>query len=264
MTHHAGPRCDGPRCDGPRRSAGADGVCRRLLMLLVAVIAGIGVLVGNAGTAHAEDAYRYWGYFQGSGDTWAFAQKGAAESNPADGSVEGWRYGAATSGTPRMPRVSADFNQICGGAPPENGKKRVAVVIDQGVAADAPSGQQPNPKVQGVCVLAAPDATGAQVLAATGPVRVENSMTCGVAGYPQTGCSEKVQLTQTPSDEKVQLTVLAPVGGSTAGNTPGQSPAQPGTSGGSSSTMTIILVAVILVVLIGAGLVLGARRRRNV
>src|SRR5690242_13169147 len=37
-------------------------------------------------------AYRYWGFYQLTGTTWAFAQKGPDQTVPKDGAVDGWRF----------------------------------------------------------------------------------------------------------------------------------------------------------------------------
>lgn len=93
-------------------------------------------------TAHAEDGYRFWGYYQYTGGQWAFAQKGSEAVVPTDGAVEGWRF-AVGGAKPRVPRAAGDFTTICGSTPAETGKKRVALVIDPGTAADSTAGATP-------------------------------------------------------------------------------------------------------------------------
>ena len=44
--------------------------------------------------AHAA-AYRYWGFYQLTGGTWAYAQKGPDQTVPKDGAVDGWRFAVA-------------------------------------------------------------------------------------------------------------------------------------------------------------------------
>ena len=62
----------------------------------------------------AAASYQYWGYYQLTDATWRFSQKGPAETNPADGSVEGWRWAITEeSGTPpRNPRVTPTFDEV--------------------------------------------------------------------------------------------------------------------------------------------------------
>src|SRR5262245_44754302 len=60
------------------------------------------------------------------------------------------------------------FATVCADTPAKPGRKRVAVVLDFGTAADAPSGEQP-PAPRTVCASVAPDASSAEVLAAIAP-----------------------------------------------------------------------------------------------
>jgi hypothetical protein len=186
---------------------------RRLLAVLVTALA---MLTLPPSFAHAEDGYRYWSYFQWDGTQWAYALSGADSTTPADGAVEGWRF--ATSGsTPRTPRAAGDFATICAAAPPEVGRKRVAVVIDQGTVEDAPAGDTPDPAVGGTCVVAAPEATGAEVVGAVAALRTEQGVICGVGGYPATVCVDTIRLDAIPADQPVELQVRPPVGSNAAG-----------------------------------------------
>lgn len=224
----------------------------RTARLVLSLLAGL-LLAGAVGTtAHAEDGYRFWGYYQWSGSEWAFAQKGPDALVPADGSVEGWRY-AVGGAKPRVPRAAGDFEAICGSTPAESGKKRVAVVIDPGTPADAPAGDTPAPAT-GTCVVTEPKATGAQVLTAVKPVRIEKGLACGIGGYPAKGCGEPVKnITVPATDEPVQLEIQAAVGSTAA-------PAASDSSDG-APWAGIAIAAAAIVVLAGGGLALSRRRR---
>lgn len=232
-----------------------------LLRLTLALLLALAFAASGARSASAaEDGYRYWGYYQGNADSWTFAQKGAAETVPADGSVEGWRYALAGPNDSKLPRAAGDFNTICAAANPAQGLKRVAVVIDQGTPADAPEGATPDGKVTGTCVIADEQATGADLLAMMADVRVENGMTCGVNGYPATGCgADKVTIDQpAPADAPVELTVQEPsgqVGGF-------QEPPAPTTAPSNDSAGPWIIGGVLVAFLVIAGLLL-ARQRGN-
>ena len=228
----------------------------RTVRLVLSLLAGL-LLAGTvATTAQAEDGYRFWGYYQWTAGKWAFAQKGADVVVPADGAVEGWRF-AVGGAAPRMPRAAGDFEAICGKTPAETGKKRVALVVDPGTPEDALSGETPKPAT-GTCVVTDPKATGAKVLAAVGPVRIEKGLTCGIDGYPSKGCGDQVKNIKVPAtDTPVTLEIGAAVGSTAA-------PA-PTTSNSSSSDdgapwTGIIIAAVIVLVLAGGGLVLSRRR----
>ncbi|ADB31776.1 hypothetical protein Kfla_2711 [Kribbella flavida DSM 17836] len=237
----------------------------RTARLVLSLLAGF-LLAGtvSVGTAQAEDGYRFWGYYQWTGGQWAFAQKGADAVKPADGSVEGWRY--AVGGTkPRVPRAAGDFAAICGATPAEPGKKRVAVVVDPGTPADSPTGATP-PAATGTCVVTDQAATGVKVLAALGPVRIEKGLTCGIDGYPATGCGDPVKNIKVPAtDAPVQLEI-APAVGSTATPSPSASPTDAaGTPAAGQqddgAPWTGIVIAAVVVLLLAGGGVLIARRR---
>ncbi|TDD60768.1 hypothetical protein E1263_09980 [Kribbella antibiotica] len=185
-------------------------IAKRLLLSLVAGL----LLAGTAATqAHAEDGFRFWGYYQWTSPSWAFAQKGPDGVVPADGSVEGWRY-AVGGAKPRVPRAKGDFEAICRDVPAEAGKKRVAVVVDPGTADDEPTGDRAG-EATGTCVVTDPKSNGAQVLSAVGPTRLEKGLTCGIKGYPVKGCGEPVKSIQVPAtDTPVTLQITAPSGSS--------------------------------------------------
>jgi len=177
--------------------------------LLVSVLAALflSLLAGPADAA----SYRYWGYYTWTDGTWAFATKGPDQSAPADGAVEGWRFAiTAESGAPRVPRSDGDFEAICTATDPAAGKKRVAVVLDGGLSADAPTGATP-PKPRGACALVAESASGAEVLAAVATARVEKGLVCSIDGYPAQGCGEPVNtVPPTTADAKVALALPTP------------------------------------------------------
>jgi hypothetical protein len=226
---------------------------RTMRRLVLGLLAGL-LLAGTVATnAQAEDGYRFWGYYQWSGGQWAFAQKGADGVVPADGAVEGWRY-ALGGAKPRVPRAAGDFEAVCGKTPAETGKKRVALVVDPGTPEDALSGETPGPAT-GTCVVTDTQATGAKILAAAGPVRIEKGLTCGIAGYPAKGCGDQVKNINVPAtDEPVTLQVNAAVGSTAA-------PAASSASDDDGAPLTaIIAAAVAVVVLAGGGLVLSRRR----
>ena len=234
----------------------------RTARVVLSLLAGL-LLAGTVTTtAQAEDGYRFWGYYQWTGGQWTFAQKGPDGVTPADGAVEGWRY-AVGGAKPRVPRAAGDFTAICGATPAETGKKRVAVVIDPGTPSDSSTGQAP-PPATGTCVVTDAKATGAKILAAVKPVRIENGLTCGIAGYPATGCGDAVKNIKVPAtDEPVQLEIGAAVG-STATPTPtgvptNQAPAEQDDDG--APWGGIIGFGVLVVVLAGGGFYLSRRRR---
>ncbi|MET9778655.1 SCO2322 family protein [Streptomyces sp. NPDC006367] len=162
---------------------------RRLALLLLAAL----VLVTGAGQAQAA-GYRYWSFWERDGDQWTYATQGPSTARPSDGDVQGFRFSVSEdSGDAARPRGTADFAAICAKTPAREGSKRVALVLDFGTAADAPSGETP-PAGRTACARVSPDATTADALAAVaGPLRYNtNALLCAIAGYPKSGCGEQV------------------------------------------------------------------------
>jgi hypothetical protein len=227
----------------------------RTVRLVLSLLAGL-LLAGTvATTAQAEDGYRFWGYFQWTNGQWAFSQKGADAFVPADGGVEGWRF-AVGGAKPRVPRAAGDFAAICGKTPAETGKKRVALVVDGGTPEDAVSGDTPAPAT-GTCVVTDPKSSGAQILAAVAPVRIEKGLTCGIAGYPSKGCGDQIKNIKVPATDAAVTLQVGPAVGSTA--VPSPAAASSSDDGGTPWT-GIIIAAVVVLLLAGGGLFLNRRR----
>ena len=226
---------------------------KRLVLALLGGLLLAGVVTT---TAQAEDGYRFWGYYQYTGGQWAFAQKGSEAVVPTDGAVEGWRF-AVGGAKPRVPRAAGDFTTICGATPAETGKKRVALVIDPGTPADSTSGQAP-PAATGTCVVTDLKATGAKILAAVKPVRIEKGLTCGIGGYPATGCGDQVKNIKVPAtDEPVKLEIGRAVGAAPA---PSATPS-PSADSQPAKSNKVGWAGGVLILLIAVGGYLTSRRR---
>jgi hypothetical protein len=238
---------------------------RAVLMLALAAVLGVALpsLLAPAGTAHAA-SYRFWGYYQLTGSSWAFAQKGPADTTPKDGAVEGWRFAVSDETTPRFPRATPTFAAVCGGTAAKAGSKRVGVVIDSGRPADAEGGATP-PAPQGACAVVDTKASGAEVLATVASVRVDKGLTCAINGYPVTGCGAEVK--QVPAAAKAADTAVAIPAGAAA---PSASPdaaqrANPatGTAATSSGVSAATWAGIIIVLALVAVVALVALRRRR-
>lgn len=157
-----------------------------------ATVAGALLAVASVATASPSSAatYRYWSYWLASGSGWTYSSWGPASLTPADGSVEGWRFGMGegTSGAGLSPRSAPDFDRICAGTPASEGTKRVAIIIDPGLADHAPDGEFPA-GAWAMCVTAPPKATGFDILREAASVRTQQGMVCGLAGYPARECA---------------------------------------------------------------------------
>ncbi|MEV0690376.1 SCO2322 family protein [Streptomyces sp. NPDC050388] len=158
-----------------------------------------------AGTGQAQAAgYRYWSFWDLDGGAWTYATQGPSTARPADGDVQGFRFAVSEdSADATRPRGAADFAAICAKTPAKDGEKRVALVIDFGTAADAPSGETP-PAGRTACARVPADATTAEALASVAePLRYNsNALLCAIAGYPEKGCGEQVSGGGTPAPEK--------------------------------------------------------------
>nr|WP_234311742.1 SCO2322 family protein [Streptomyces griseus] len=148
-----------------------------------------------AGTVQAQAAgYRYWSFWERDGDHWTYATQGPSTARPSDGDVQGFRFAvSADSGDATRPRGEAPFTEICAKTPARDDRKRVALVIDFGTTADAPSGETP-PAPRTACAVVRTDATTAEALASVAkPLRYDtNALLCAIGGYPRKGCGEQV------------------------------------------------------------------------
>ncbi|MFF4346389.1 SCO2322 family protein [Streptomyces sp. NPDC001530] len=172
-----------------RRRTTAPALALALLLLVLGVL---GVL-GGAGQAQAV-GYRYWSFWDLTGGKWTYATQGPSTARPSDGDVQGFRFAVSEdSQDASRPRGTADFASICAKTPAQQGKKRVALVLDFGTTADAPSGETP-PRPRTACARVPSDATTADALASVAkPLRYDtNALLCAIAGYPRTGCGDQV------------------------------------------------------------------------
>ncbi|MEU6812181.1 SCO2322 family protein [Streptomyces sp. NPDC046831] len=162
----------------------------------------LAVLVLVAGAAQAQaTGYRYWSFWERDGGRWTYATQGPSTARPSDGDVQGFRFAVSEdSEDAAVPRGTANFTAICAKTPAEQGRKRVALVLDFGTPADAPSGETP-PASRTACARVSSDATTAEALAAVaGPLRYDpNALLCAIAGYPRRGCGEQVSAEEDPA-----------------------------------------------------------------
>lgn len=138
--------------------------------------------------------FRYWSYWTITDGRWVFASVGPASRTPADGDVDGWRFGISgvTSTTPPSIEAGQAFESVCGETPTvDTSQKRVALIIDAGTTADAPDGETP-PPLAGTCVVVDAGASSFDVLQTATGIRTKNGFVCGIAGYPVNGCGEAV------------------------------------------------------------------------
>ena len=215
----------------------------RVLAALAAALLALTTAVVAAAPASAE-AFRYWGYYAGDGTAWTFAQAGPADTVPADGSVEGWRFAVADEASTRYPRATPDFEVLCGAATAEEGQKRVGVVLDYGTTEDAPDGDT-TPAARGACAVVDADASGADVLAAVAELRLgDGGFICGIDGYPTQGCGDPVDGAAPSGDEEpVELEL-----------------ASSSADGGSTSWLPIVLGVAAIAVVATAAIVVSRRR----
>lgn len=161
-------------------------------MLCVLALAGsLGIV---ALPADASTAFRYWSYWNAEPgeSTWRYASEGSGTRIPADGAVEGWRFGIAGDAERSQPEIPPDFTSICAGAEPPVDGKRVAVVIDVGSEQEAPAGETPGPLIT-ECVTTSSSSTGLQILQQVADVRMDAGFVCGIDGYPARECAPLVE-----------------------------------------------------------------------
>lgn len=145
--------------------------------------------------AAAEKGWRYWGYFQAApgSNVWNYALTGPAGSTPKDGSVEGWKYSFSSDTVDTgNPTLKPNFKAICSGTPSQSGLIRVAVVVDFGLRAIAPKGENVQPTIR-KCVSVKPGTNGLEILAKATAVRTSaEGFVCGLASYPAKECSTEI------------------------------------------------------------------------
>ncbi|MFC9846297.1 SCO2322 family protein [Streptomyces sp. NPDC060223] len=186
---------------------------RRTTPLVLALLL-LALGLGSAGQAQAV-GYRYWSFWDLTGGQWTYATQGPSTTRPSDGDVQGFRFAVSEdSQHATKPRGDADFASICAKSPAQQGKKRVALVIDFGTSTDAPSGETP-PSPRTACARVPSDATSAEALASVAkPLRYDtNALLCAIASYPQTGCGDPVSTATRPqppsADPGPSLSLLA-------------------------------------------------------
>lgn len=165
----------------------------KLLRVLIAAL-----LAGSAAIspALAEDAYRYWSYWNADSGQWKYAKLGPAMTKAVDGAVDGWRYGVGTVTTSTPPAIAPDFDAICSGVGVGTNEVRVAVVIDFGADAGAPAPRS-------ACAVISSGLTRASALAAVAPLRLNQGFVCGIDNYPMSGCGESAPApTSTPTTQQ--------------------------------------------------------------
>lgn len=257
--HGTAPRGGGrPRAGARRRPAARPGVRGPAVLLLVAAVTALG-----AGPAQAE-GYRYWSFWQRDGGSWSYATEGPATARPADGDVEGFRFSVSVNTQDAAkPRGTAGFDEICAGIPAEDGRKRVALLLDFGTAEDAPDGERP-PEPRTECASVPEDATSGEALAAVAkPLRYNTSaLLCAIAGYPERGCGEQVSGDAGAADGGADPSGGSGSDGSDDGRSGDDRAGEPaGGDGGGSSTGLYAGAAAVAV--LAAGAAWQARRRRG-
>ncbi|MFM9581218.1 MULTISPECIES: SCO2322 family protein [Streptomyces] len=221
----------------------------------VAFLSGLLLVLGSSAPAHAA-AYRYWSFWERDGSAWAYATQGPSTARPTDGTVQGFRFAVSRDSSDAVqPRGAADFPAICGDTAARDGRKRVALVIDFGTAADAPEGETP-PAARTACARVPDEATTAEALASVAkPLRYDtNALLCAIGGYPGRGCGEAVA-SDAGSD--------ADAGSASDGRTGGPSSSAGGAAEEGAGPSVGLFVGAGLVAALGAAALWRARRRRG-
>ncbi|MFH8606068.1 SCO2322 family protein [Streptomyces sp. NPDC018029] len=199
-----------------------------------------------AGAPAQAAGYRYWSFWERDGDQWTYASQGPGTARPEDGDVQGFRFSVSDdSQDSARPRGPADFEDICASTPAEDGRKRVALVIDFGLPKDAPKGETP-PAPRRACARVASDATSADALAAVAkPLRYDTkALLCAIDGYPKSGCGEQVS-------------------GDGAGRQETTTESKPDTDGDDGGPSLGLIAGITAVALLGGAGIWQARRRRG-
>jgi hypothetical protein len=202
----------------------------------VALTLVVGLILAFAAPASA-DTTAFWGYWQADGSHWAFAKTGPATAHPKEGAVEGWRFAKANGNTGTPPRAKPEFAKLCGSATAPAGSKRVAVVIDYGDPAEAPSGATP-PTSKTACAIVPKAATGSDVLAKVARPQTDKSgLICAIDAFGP--CAKAAPATASSSS------------------------ATPATRKKSAGSTALTIGIGVLLVLAAGGSMMAVRRRAN-
>ena len=224
---------------------------RRIAGAVSAVLLGTVAVTATAAPAQAEDGYQYWNYFHLADGAWAFAEEGPADYTPEDGDVEGYRYGTSTVSQgiePRADLAEVNFDTICADTTAGDGEKRVGLVLDYGTETD--QGEAPDPRT--ACAVVPENATTMQILQGNAELRLDSGMTCGIDGYPASGCGVPVKNATIASDEQPVSFALPESGESAEAAAEAED---------DDSLVWPLTGAAALVVLLGGGALLLNRRR---
>ncbi|MFF5702937.1 SCO2322 family protein [Streptomyces sp. NPDC012794] len=194
-------------------------------------------------------SYRYWSFWDGADGRWTYATQGPSTARPVDGATLGFRFSVSKDAAAEaaQPRAGADFQAVCGGTAPVDGRKRVALVIDFGVPGDAPDGEGvPQDTPRTACAQLAPGATAAEALAEVAkPLRYNGAaLLCGISGYPRTGCGEPLP------DAEPKPSASAPASSASS-------------DGGSSTPSAGLFLGIAALLALGSATVWQSRRRRR-
>lgn len=235
----------------------------KILRTLIAAL-----LLGSAAItpAFADDAYRYWSYWNADMGTWQYAKLGPAMTKATDGGVDGWRYGVGTTKTSTPPAIAPDFDSICGDTAAPADQVRVAVVIDYGSDAGAPTPRS-------ACAVIANGLTRASALAAIAPLRLNQGFVCGIDNFPASGCGEPATMatrttTPTPAPTNSAQSAEPVATTSSASASPSPSPtdevqtATPAPAPTPANTETSLLPTIVTGILAIVVLVLALRNAR--
>ncbi|MFI5985144.1 SCO2322 family protein [Streptomyces sp. NPDC051555] len=224
------------------------------LPVALAIVLGLALTLLGAAPALAA-GYRYWSFWDGTSGSWTYATQGSSLVRPKDGAVQGFRFAVSKDAADQAatPRAAADFGAICSGTAPVEGRKRVALVVDFGVPADAPAGETPPQDApRTACAVVAPDATAADALAEVAkPLRYNSAaLLCAISGYPKQGCGDQVGA----SEPKPSGSAAAPADASA-------SPSAAASDDGGGPSVGLLAGIAAVIALAGAA-VWQSRRRR--
>ena len=169
---------------------------KKKILAILTLITLIGAITpANASTPKGEKGWRYWGYFQAApgANAWSYAETGPAGATPKDGAVEGWRYSFSSNTVDTgSPTLKPNFKATCAGVTAQSGMVRVAVVVDFGPRAIAPTGEMVQQTIR-QCVTIKAGSTGLDILNKVVPVRTSSSgFVCGLNNYPAKECSTEI------------------------------------------------------------------------
>lgn len=175
---------------------------------ILTALVGVFLLVFGAGLVSAQaqtEGANYWSLWGGELDgTWSAFQQGAADTEVGEEAVIAAKYLKSTDQLTQenAPETKPNYQALCPGTQPQEGRVRVAVVLDFGDPSLAPEGQTP-PGNEVDCVAVPEPATAMVAFSDAASVGIlSNGFIVSIDGYPNDAQADSTPTVGLPVNEE--------------------------------------------------------------